>query len=68
MDDHDHPELGFDPLDDTKVWPEHQFPPKPVGRMVLDRNASNVFAETSRSRSARACPSTRSTCPATRCS
>jgi catalase len=45
MDDHDHPELDFDPLDDTKVWPEDQFPPKPVGRMVLDRNASNFFAE-----------------------
>jgi catalase len=45
MDDHDHPELEFDPLDDTKVWPEDQFPPKPVGRMVLDRNASNFFAE-----------------------
>jgi catalase len=45
MDDHDHPELDFDPLDDTKVWPEDRFPPKPVGRMVLDRNASNVFAE-----------------------
>jgi catalase len=45
MDDHEHPELDFDPLDDTKVWPEDQFPPKPVGRMVLDRNASNFFAE-----------------------
>jgi catalase len=45
MDDHEHPELDFDPLDDTKVWPEEQFPPRPVGRMVLDRNASNVFAE-----------------------
>jgi catalase len=45
MDDHDHPELDFDPLDDTKVWPEDQFPPKPVGRMVLDRNAKNFFAE-----------------------
>jgi catalase len=45
MDDHDHPELDFDPLDDTKVWPEEQFPPKPVGRMVLDRNVSDVFVE-----------------------
>ncbi|MGN6088426.1 MAG: catalase [Actinomycetales bacterium] len=45
MDDHDHPELDFDPLDDTKVWPEELFPPKPVGRMVLDRNVSNFFAE-----------------------
>jgi catalase len=45
MDDHEHPELDFDPLDDTKVWPEDLFPPKPIGRMVLDRNPSNVFAE-----------------------
>ncbi|MGW6174268.1 catalase [Arthrobacter sp. NPDC055138] len=45
MSDDDHPELDFDPLDDTKVWPEEQFPPKAVGRMVLDRNAENFFAE-----------------------
>jgi catalase len=45
MDDDEHPELDFDPLDDTKVWPEEQFEPKPVGRMVLDRNVENFFAE-----------------------
>ncbi len=45
MSDDEHPELDFDPLDDTKVWPEDQFPPRPVGRMVLDRNAQNFFAE-----------------------
>ncbi|WP_030669225.1 catalase [Streptomyces rimosus] len=45
MDDHDHPELDFDPLDDTKTWPEQDFPPKPVGRMVLDRMPDNYFAE-----------------------
>jgi catalase len=45
MDDHEHPELEFDPLDDTKVWPEEVFPLKPVGRMVLDRTVSNNFAE-----------------------
>ncbi|WP_317232442.1 catalase [Clavibacter capsici] len=45
MDDHDHPELDFDPLDDTKLWPENDFPPKAVGRMVLDRNVTNHFAE-----------------------
>jgi catalase len=45
MSDEEHPELDFDPLDDTKVWPEEVFPPKPVGRMVLDRNVSDVFAE-----------------------
>jgi catalase len=45
MDDHDHPELDFDPLDATKVWPPEQFPLRPVGRMVLDRNPENYFAE-----------------------
>ncbi len=45
MSDSDHPELNFDPLDDTKLWPEAQFPLKPVGRMVLDRNPVNYFAE-----------------------
>ncbi|MBC7290350.1 MAG: catalase [Actinotalea sp.] len=41
MTDEEHPELDFDPLDDTKVWPENEFPPRPVGRMVLDRNVTN---------------------------
>ncbi|MFD1715211.1 catalase [Amnibacterium flavum] len=45
MDDHDHPELDFDPLDDTKVWPENEFVPKKVGTMVLNRNVQNHFAE-----------------------
>jgi len=45
MSDDDHPELDFDPLDDTKLWPVEQFPMLPVGRMVLDRNPVNYFAE-----------------------
>jgi catalase len=45
MSDDEHPELDFDPLDDTKVWPENEFPARPVGRMVLDRNVENNFAE-----------------------
>ncbi|UVS79817.1 catalase [Actinokineospora sp. UTMC 2448] len=45
MSDDEHPELDFDPLDDTKVWPEDQFPARPVGRMVLDRNVSDFFTE-----------------------
>lgn len=49
MEDGDHPELSFDPLDDTKRWPEDQFPLRPVGRMVLDRNPDNFFAETEQS-------------------
>ncbi|GGO61309.1 catalase [Nonomuraea cavernae] len=45
MSDDEHPELDFDPLDDTKVWPENEFPARPVGRMVLNRNVDNNFAE-----------------------
>jgi catalase len=45
MSDGEHPELDFDPLDDTKVWPENRFPLLPLGRMVLDRNPDNFFAE-----------------------
>jgi hypothetical protein len=45
MDDHDHPELDFDPLDDTKVWPEELFEPKKVGTLQLNRNVENFFAE-----------------------
>jgi len=45
MEDGEHPELDFDPLDPTKVWPPEQFPLRPVGRMVLDRNPVNYFAE-----------------------
>jgi catalase len=45
MSDDEHPELDFDPLDDTKVWPENEFPPHTVGTMVLNRNVQNHFAE-----------------------
>ncbi len=45
MADGEHPELDFDPLDDTKTWPENVFPAKPVGRMVLDRTVVHQFAE-----------------------
>jgi catalase len=36
---------GFDPLDATKTWPEDKFPLMPVGKMVLNRNPENYFAE-----------------------
>ncbi|SDS64203.1 catalase [Halopseudomonas xinjiangensis] len=49
MADGEHPELDFDPLDDTKRWPEDQFPLLPVGRLVLDRNPDNFHAETEQS-------------------
>ncbi len=46
MSDDEHPELDFDPLDDTKLWPEARFPFLPVGMMTLNRNVQNYFAET----------------------
>ena len=45
MSDDEHSELDYDPLDDTKTWDEEQFPLMPIGRMVLDRNPKNYFAE-----------------------
>ena len=35
----------FDPFDVTKVWPHADFPPQTVGRLVLNRNPENYFAE-----------------------
>jgi catalase len=35
----------FNPFDLTKVWPHSDYPPITVGRMVLDRNPANHFAE-----------------------
>jgi catalase len=36
----------FDVLDPTKLVPEEMVPLQPVGRMVLNRNPDNFFAET----------------------
>ncbi|MBB3674893.1 catalase [Modestobacter versicolor] len=49
MDDGEHPELDFDPLDDTKVWPENEFEPKLVGTMTLNRNVSDHHNENEQS-------------------
>ncbi len=38
--------LPFDVLDPTKIIPEEVLPVRMVGRMVLDRNPDNFFAET----------------------
>jgi catalase len=35
----------FNPFDLTKVWPHADYPPITIGRMVLDRNPANHFAE-----------------------
>jgi catalase len=45
MEDHEHPELDWDPLDDTKIWPEDQFPLRHVGVMTLNRNVEDVHNE-----------------------
>ncbi|UFS95900.1 catalase [Nocardia huaxiensis] len=39
-------DFDFDLLDATKIVPEEQVPVQPVGRLVLDRNPENFFAET----------------------
>jgi catalase len=38
--------FDFDVLDPTKIIPEEILPPRPVGRLVLDRVVDNFFAET----------------------
>ncbi len=49
MSDDEHSELDFDPLDDTKLWPNDQFPWHPVGKMTLNKNPTNYFAEVEQS-------------------
>jgi catalase len=49
MSDDEHPELDFDPLDDTKTWPEDEFPLRPVGMMTLNRNVENFHNESEQS-------------------
>jgi catalase len=38
--------FSFDVLDATKIVPEELVPVRPVGRLVLNRNPDNFFAET----------------------
>ncbi|MET9293166.1 catalase [Streptomyces sp. NPDC003077] len=38
--------FDFDLLDPTKIIPEEQVPLRPIGKMVLNRNPDNFFAET----------------------
>ena len=38
--------LDFDILDATKLWPEDLFPVQLVGKLTLNRNPDNYFAET----------------------
>jgi catalase len=45
MEIEDEMKQDFNPLDATKTWPEDKFPLMPVGKMVLNRNPENYFAE-----------------------
>jgi catalase len=38
--------FDFDLLDPTKIIPEEEVPVRPLGKMVLNRNPDNFFAET----------------------
>ncbi|MGW0761525.1 catalase, partial [Streptomyces sp. NPDC002814] len=35
----------FNPFDVTKVWPHADYPPIEIGRLELNRNPENIFAE-----------------------
>ncbi|HWQ77658.1 MAG TPA: catalase [Anaerovoracaceae bacterium] len=39
-------DFDFDILDPTKVWPEELVPVKIIGKMTLNKNVDNFFAET----------------------
>ncbi len=42
----DEEKYDFDILDATKIWPEELLPLRIIGKMTLDRNPDNYFAET----------------------
>jgi catalase len=42
----DEAQFDFDILDSTKIIPEELVPVRPIGKMVLNRNPDNFFAET----------------------
>lgn len=46
IDEEDEFKFDFDILDPTKLWPEEIVPVKIIGKMTLNRNQDNVFAET----------------------
>lgn len=46
IDEEDEFKFDFDILDPTKLWPEELVPVKIIGKMTLNRNQDNVFAET----------------------
>jgi hypothetical protein len=60
--------FSFDVLDPTKIVPEELVPLLPVGRLVLDRNPDNFFAETEQVAFCAAHVEPASTSATTRCS
>ena len=46
IDEEDEFKFDFDVLDPTKLWPEENVPVKIIGKMTLNKNVDNVFAET----------------------
>jgi catalase len=46
MEEEDQLRFGFDVLDPTKIVPEDIIPFTPLGKMTLNRNPRNYFAET----------------------
>jgi catalase len=46
MEEEDQLRFGFDLLDPTKIVPEDIIPFTPLGKLALNRNPRNYFAET----------------------
>ncbi|PSB19670.1 catalase [Phormidesmis priestleyi ULC007] len=46
IEEEDEHSFDFDILDSTKIIPEELVPVRPIGKMVLNRNPDNFFAET----------------------
>ncbi len=46
LDPEDEFKFDFDILDCTKLWPEELIPLQTIGKMVLNKNVDNFFAET----------------------
>jgi catalase len=45
----DAPNYRFNPFDLTKVWPHEDYPPIEIGKLELNRNPENIFAEVEQS-------------------
>ena len=46
IEEKDEMSFDFDILDPTKIWPEELIPVEIIGKMTLNRNVDNFFAET----------------------